>query len=153
MSAMHCRKGCCQKVTKSGQRAEHKMFYRNCNMAGAYTIPADLSDKEDVERLLAQIGSPDVVIFSAGVGSFDFAHETSDEAIQEHDDCQRNRTHAAHEILLPSMMDRRSGISFFSVLKREKWQHRRLLFTLHQSMRLLAIQTRFVWKWPHLISM
>ena len=25
---------------------------------------------------MAQIGSPDVVIFSAGVGTFDYAHET-----------------------------------------------------------------------------
>ena len=56
--------------------------FRGIANEGAHTIPADLSKKEDVEQLMAQIGSPDVVIFSAGVGSFDFAHETSDEAIQ-----------------------------------------------------------------------
>ena len=33
---------------------------------GAHTIPADLSKREDVEQLMAKIGSPDVVIFSAG---------------------------------------------------------------------------------------
>ena len=31
---------------------------------------------------MEQIGTPDFVIFSAGVGTFGFAHEISDEAIE-----------------------------------------------------------------------
>lgn len=82
-------------------------------LAGAYTIPADLSEKEDVEQLLAQIGSPDVVIFSAGVGSFDFAHETSDEAIQGMMTVNVIAPMQLTRFLLPSMMNRRSGHLIF----------------------------------------
>lgn len=76
---------------------------------GAHTISADLSKKEDVEQLMAKIGSPDVVIFSAGVGSFDFAHETSDEAIQSMMTVNVIAPIQLTKLLLPSMMERRSG--------------------------------------------
>ena len=42
---------------------------------GAHTIPADLSEKEGIDFVMNQIGLPDVVIFSAGVGTFQYAHE------------------------------------------------------------------------------
>lgn len=80
---------------------------------GAYTIPADLSEKEDVEQLMAKIDSPDVVIFSAGVGSFDFAHETSDEAIQSMMAVNVIAPMKLTKLLLPSMMERRSGHLIF----------------------------------------
>lgn len=76
---------------------------------GAHTISADLSKKEDVEQLMAKIGSPDVVIFSAGVGSFDFAHETSDEAIQGMMAVNVIAPMQLTKLLLTSMMERRSG--------------------------------------------
>ena len=80
---------------------------------GAQTIPADLSKKEDVEQLMAQIGSPDVVIFSAGVGTFDFAHETSDEAIQSMMAVNVIAPMQLTKLLLPDMMERRSGHLIF----------------------------------------
>ncbi|WP_399632290.1 SDR family NAD(P)-dependent oxidoreductase [Sporosarcina sp. SG10008] len=80
---------------------------------GAHTIPADFSKKEDVEQLMAKIGSPDVVIFSAGVGSFDFAHETSDEAIQSMMTVNVIAPMQLTKLLLPSMMERRSGHLIF----------------------------------------
>ena len=80
---------------------------------GAHTIPADLSESEDVEQLMAKIGSPDVVIFSAGVGSFDFAHETSDEAIQSMMTVNVIAPMQLTKLLLPSMMERRSGHLIF----------------------------------------
>jgi short-subunit dehydrogenase len=80
---------------------------------GAYTIPADLSEKDDVEQLMAKIDSPDVVIFSAGVGSFDFAHETSDEAIQSMMAVNVIAPMQLTKLLLPSMIERRSGHLIF----------------------------------------
>jgi len=76
---------------------------------GAHTIAADLSEKEDVEQLMAKIDSPDVVIFSAGVGSFDFAHETSDEAIQGMMTVNVIAPMQLTKLLLPRMIERRSG--------------------------------------------
>lgn len=76
---------------------------------GAHTIPADLSESEDVKELMAKIGSPDVVIFSAGVGSFDFAHETPDEAIQSMMAVNVIAPMQLTKLLLPCMMKRRSG--------------------------------------------
>lgn len=80
---------------------------------GAHTIVADLSKREDIEQLIAKIGSPDVVIFSAGVGSFDFAHETSDEAIQSMMTVNVIAPMQLTKLLLPSMMKRRSGHLIF----------------------------------------
>jgi short-subunit dehydrogenase len=77
--------------------------------AGAYTISADLSKKEGVEQLVAQIGSPDIIIFSAGVGMFGRAHETSDEAIQSMMTVNVIAPMQLTKLLLPSMVERRSG--------------------------------------------
>ena len=49
---------------------------------GAHVIEADLSKKEDVDVLFAEIDAPDIVIFSAGVGTFEYAFETSSEAVR-----------------------------------------------------------------------
>ena len=80
---------------------------------GAQTIPADLSKREDVEQLIAKIDSPDIIIFSAGVGTFDFAYETSDEAIESMMAVNVIAPMQLTKRLLPSMMERRSGHLIF----------------------------------------
>jgi uncharacterized protein len=80
---------------------------------GAYTIPVDLSKREEVDQLMAQIGSPDVVIFSAGVGSFNFAHETSDVAIQSMMTVNVIAPMQLTKLILPSMIKRCSGHLIF----------------------------------------
>lgn len=81
--------------------------------AGAQTVPADLSNKEDVERLLAQIGTPDIVIFSAGVGTFNYAHETSDESIESMMAVNVVAPMQLTKRLLPGMLERRQGHLIF----------------------------------------
>jgi uncharacterized protein len=76
---------------------------------GAHAIVADLSKKEDIEQLMATIGSPNAVIFSAGVGMFNRAHETSDEAIQSMMAVNVTAPMQLTKLLLPGMMERRSG--------------------------------------------
>lgn len=49
---------------------------------GAHVIAADLSREEDVNRLVAEIDRPDIVILSAGVGTFEYAFEASSEAVR-----------------------------------------------------------------------
>lgn len=50
---------------------------------GAKTIQADLSKNGEVDRVLLAIGTPDIVIFSAGVGTFSYAYEATDNEIAE----------------------------------------------------------------------
>ena len=80
---------------------------------GAHTIPADLSKREDVEQLMAKIGITRCRHFFGGVGSFDFAHETSDEAIQSMMAVNVIAPMQLTKLLLPSMMERRSGHLIF----------------------------------------
>ncbi|MCG7336236.1 SDR family NAD(P)-dependent oxidoreductase [Sporosarcina sp. ACRSM] len=77
--------------------------------AGALTIRADLSEQQDLDHLVAQISSPDVVIFSAGIGTFDYAYETSDKAIQDTMDLNVVVPMRLTKRLLPSMMERKQG--------------------------------------------
>lgn len=76
---------------------------------GAHAVPADISKKEDIDSLMAQIGSPDVVIFSAGVGKFEFAHEASDEGMHNTMDVNVIAPMQLTQRLLPEMMKRQSG--------------------------------------------
>ena len=76
---------------------------------GAHVIAADLSQEEDVNRLIEKIDIPDIVIFSAGVGTFEYAFEASSEAVR--------RTMAINVIapieltkrLLPDLMRKKAG--------------------------------------------
>lgn len=80
---------------------------------GAHTIPADLSNKKEIGLLMKQVGSPDVVIFSAGVGTFDLAHETSDEAMYSTMDVNVIAPMQLTKRLLPDMMERKGGHLFY----------------------------------------
>ncbi|WP_172369193.1 SDR family NAD(P)-dependent oxidoreductase [Sporosarcina jiandibaonis] len=76
---------------------------------GAHTIPADLSEKEGLDFVMKKIGSPDVVIFSAGVGTFQYAHELSDETTRKTMDINVVAPIELTKRLLPDMMARKSG--------------------------------------------
>lgn len=80
---------------------------------GAYTVMADLTELEDLENLLSQIESPDVVIFSAGIGTFSFGYEQSDEALQEMMAINVIAPMKLTKRLLPNMIDRKSGHLIF----------------------------------------
>ncbi|MCZ2260145.1 SDR family NAD(P)-dependent oxidoreductase [Sporosarcina sp. G11-34] len=76
---------------------------------GAHTVQADLAEEESIEFLMAHVGQPDVVIFSAGVGTFAFAHDATDEAIRSMMDVNVIAPMQLTKRLLPNMMERRSG--------------------------------------------
>ena len=82
---------------------------RELKNEGAHTIPADLSENEGIDFVMKQIGSPDVVIFSAGVGTFEYAHEASGEAIRGVMDVNVIAPMQLTKRLLPDMMARQSG--------------------------------------------
>lgn len=76
---------------------------------GAEAIPADLSEKDGIDFVMKQIGLPDVVIFSAGVGTFQYAHEASGEAIRSTMDVNVIAPMELTRRLLPDMMTRKNG--------------------------------------------
>lgn len=49
---------------------------------GANTIKADLSDLTELESAVTSAGLPDTVIFSAGIGTFAYAEELTDEQME-----------------------------------------------------------------------
>jgi short-subunit dehydrogenase len=76
---------------------------------GAHIISADLTMDEDIEKVVAQIGTPDCVIFSAGVGAFGVAHEISDESIHSMMDVNVIAPMKLTKRLLPRMITCKSG--------------------------------------------
>lgn len=76
---------------------------------GANVIEADLSKVEDIDHLMEEVESPDIVIFSAGVGTFEYAFETSSGAMQNAMDINVIAPIELTKRLLPDMMRQRGG--------------------------------------------
>jgi len=76
---------------------------------GIHTIEADLLFEDSIDRVLDQCPALDVVVFSAGVGTFALAHDTTDEQIEQ---MMRVNVTAPMKItrrILPHMIERKSG--------------------------------------------
>ena len=76
---------------------------------GAIAIPADITNKDEMEKLLEQTGPLDIVIFSAGVGHFEAAHLMPDEAIRSMMDTNIIAPIELTKRVLPQMMEQREG--------------------------------------------
>lgn len=76
---------------------------------GAIAIPADITNKEEMESLLGQTGPLDIVIFSAGVGYFEVAHLLSDDEIRSMMDTNFIAPVELTKRVLPQMMEQRKG--------------------------------------------
>ena len=76
---------------------------------GAIAIPADITNKAEMESLLEQTGSLDIIIFSAGVGYFEAAHLIPDEAIQSMMNTNIIAPIELTKSILPSMMKQGEG--------------------------------------------
>ncbi|MBU0906028.1 MAG: SDR family oxidoreductase, partial [Firmicutes bacterium] len=60
-----------------------KEALQKLNDQGIHTIEADLLMEDAVDLIASQCPSPDIVVFSAGIGTFALAHETTDEQIEQ----------------------------------------------------------------------
>lgn len=76
---------------------------------GAQIVRADLSKSVELDHLLDIIELPDIVIFSAGVGTFAYAFEATDEMIQSTMDVNVLATMQLTRRLLPRMMANKRG--------------------------------------------
>ncbi len=76
---------------------------------GAHAIPADLSKTEDINRLVHDNSSFDIVIFCAGLGTFEYAHDIDDEMIERMIDVNVIAPMKLTKRLLPAMLQRKSG--------------------------------------------
>lgn len=78
-------------------------------MEGASVIAADLSSVQSMGLLCSKVGTPNIVIFSAGVGTFSLAHEQSDDMLQAMMDINVIVPMKLTQRLLPQMMVRKEG--------------------------------------------
>lgn len=76
---------------------------------GASVMAVDLSEVPSLELLCAEVGTPDIVIFSAGVGTFSLAHEQSDDMLKAMMDINVVAPMQLTKRLLPRMMSRKKG--------------------------------------------
>lgn len=76
---------------------------------GAEAIPADVTNMEEMERVLDKIGSPDIVIFSAGVGLFEAVHLMPEESIRAMMETNVIAPFVLTKHILPQMMERGNG--------------------------------------------
>ncbi|QTD41762.1 SDR family oxidoreductase [Sporosarcina sp. Te-1] len=80
---------------------------------GATVIPADIGNDADIGKLIEQVGTPDIVIHSAGVGTFALAHELTDSQIEKMLDVNVLAPMKLTKRLLPGMLERREGHLIF----------------------------------------
>lgn len=76
---------------------------------GIHTIEADLLDEDAIDKVISQCPPLDIVVFSAGVGKFSLAHETTDDQIEQ---MMRVNVTAPMKLtsrILPNMMKQKSG--------------------------------------------
>jgi len=76
---------------------------------GIHTIEADLLIEDSLNHVFDQCPALDVVVFSAGVGTFALAHDTTDEQIEQ---MMRVNVTAPMKLtrrILPRMIERKSG--------------------------------------------
>lgn len=86
-----------------------KEALQKLNDQGIHTIEADLLMEDAVDLIASQCPSPDIVVFSAGIGTFALAHETTDEQIEQ---MMRVNVIAPMKLtsrLLPHMISRKAG--------------------------------------------
>ncbi|MCG7345408.1 SDR family NAD(P)-dependent oxidoreductase [Sporosarcina sp. ACRSL] len=88
-------------------RAQDKLW--ELQNEGATAIPADMTNTEDMENLLRQIGPIDIVIFSAGVGHFEAAHLLADEEIKSMLNTNVIAPIELTKRVLPQMIEQREG--------------------------------------------
>lgn len=78
-------------------------------MLGAQTIQADLAEKEALNQVLQVVDTPDIVIFSAGIGTFSYTYEVTDEEIARMMNVNVLVPMQLTRRLLPRMMAKNNG--------------------------------------------
>lgn len=77
--------------------------------AGASIHLADLTQVADRKKLIGFVGTPDIVVFSAGIGTFEFAHALDDDALDQMMAINVIAPIALTKDLLPNLMKRKEG--------------------------------------------
>ncbi|MEV9639354.1 SDR family NAD(P)-dependent oxidoreductase [Mammaliicoccus sciuri] len=99
------------RVMATGRNAK---ALQELQQVGVEGFCADLRDAKQLDWLVSRIGEvPDVIVYSAGVGRFNFAHEASDEEMAEMLETNVLVPMQLTKRLLPAMMERKSGHLLF----------------------------------------
>lgn len=82
-------------------------------MDGAWVFPVDLSQTEEMDTFLQMVDTPDIVVFSAGVGSFSYTYEVTDAEIDKTMTLNAVAPMQFTRRLLPRMMEKNNGQFIF----------------------------------------
>ncbi|WP_313892234.1 SDR family NAD(P)-dependent oxidoreductase [Psychrobacillus sp.] len=80
---------------------------------GIQTIQADLTEEQDLESILRDVGSPDVVVLSAGVGTFSYITELELQDIEQMMDVNVVAPMLLTKYFATKMKEKRSGHILF----------------------------------------
>ncbi|ARD46871.1 oxidoreductase [Sporosarcina sp. P37] len=94
------------RVIATGRNAKALEELRTLGIEG---YCADLRDPKQLDWLVSCIGTPDLIVFSAGVGKFHLAHETTDEETEAMLETNVLVPMQLTARMVPAMMKRRQG--------------------------------------------
>ncbi|WP_019413301.1 SDR family oxidoreductase [Paenisporosarcina sp. TG20] len=86
-----------------------KIVLKELESLGIHTIEADLLVEDSVEKVTNLCPTPDIVVFSAGIGTFALAHDTTDEQIEQMMRVNVTVPMKLTSRILPNMLERKSG--------------------------------------------
>ncbi|MFX3674832.1 MAG: SDR family NAD(P)-dependent oxidoreductase [Paenisporosarcina sp.] len=76
---------------------------------GIHTIQTDLLAEDALDHIMSKCPALDIVVFSAGVGTFALSHETTDEQIEQMMRVNVTAPMKMTSRILPKMLEQRSG--------------------------------------------
>ncbi len=82
-------------------------------MAGAWVFSVDLCKTDEMDTFFELIGTPDIIVYSAGIGSFSYTYEMTDADINEAMTLNAIAPMQFTRRILPRMMEKNQGQFIF----------------------------------------
>jgi uncharacterized protein len=86
-----------------------KLALQDLSASGIHAVEADLLEEDAIDKVLSQCPRPDIVVFSAGVGTFALAHETTDDQIEQMMRVNVTAPMKMTSRIIPMMIEKGSG--------------------------------------------
>lgn len=91
----------------------NETILQELKMIGAWVFQIDLSKTEEMDTFIQMVDTPDIVVFSAGVGNFSYTYEVPDCEIEQAMQVNVMAPMQLTRRLLPRMMERNEGQFIF----------------------------------------
>lgn len=98
------------KVWALGRNPE---ILQQLKMEGAWVFSVDLSKTEEMDTFFQMVDTPDIIVFSAGIGSFSYTYEMTDDEIDNAMTLNAIAPMQFTRRILPRMMEKNNGQFIF----------------------------------------